>query len=111
MVIQYIATVIIVVVLAQFIWRIFKDKTIVLKSAFWIFFWIVALIFIWLPGGILNHLGAFFGVGRGVDVLIYLSIIILFYIISGLNRKIEKLEIEITKLVREIAKNSVQNKK
>jgi len=111
MVIQYIASGIISVVLAQFIWRIFKDKTIVFKSAFWIFFWIVALIFIWLPGGMLNYLGTFFGVGRGVDVLIYLSIIVLFYIISGLNRKIEQLETEITKLVREIAKNKVQNKK
>jgi hypothetical protein len=47
------------------------------------------------------------GVGRGIDVLVYLSIILLFYSNFKQTERIEKLEKEITKLVREIAKKQI----
>ena len=44
-----------------------------------------------------------FGVGRGVDVAIYVSIAILFYLVFRMNVMMEDLRQEITKLTREIA--------
>jgi hypothetical protein len=52
--------------------------------------------------------GKLFGVGRGIDVLVYLSIIFLFYYIFRQSEKINKLEKQITKLVREIAKENAK---
>jgi len=42
------------------------------------------------------------GVGRGVDVAIYLSVVILFYLTFRLFVRLEKIEHNITLLVREM---------
>jgi hypothetical protein len=39
----------------------------------------------------------------GIDVILYLSIVFLFYIIFRLRLRMEKLERNITKIIREIA--------
>jgi hypothetical protein len=44
-----------------------------------------------------------FGVGRGVDVVIYISIAILYYLVFRTNVMMEDLRQEITNLTREIA--------
>jgi len=107
MIIQYIATGIILIVLFQLVLKVIKDRTTLIKLVIWLIFWGIALVLIWLPAGTLDIFGKFLGVGRGVDVLIYLSIMILFYINLRLNDRIEKLEKNITVLVREIAKKKV----
>ena len=43
------------------------------------------------------------GVGRGVDALMYISIVVLFYLIYRLYAKVDTLERQITYIVREIA--------
>lgn len=106
MVIQIIATGIIVIILGQLIVKIIKDKTSLVRILLWLVFWGIALIVIWLPSRILDNLGEIFGVGRGIDVLVYLSVIFLFYNNLRINSKIEKLEANITKITREIAKSN-----
>ena len=106
MVIQIIATGIIVIILGQLIVKIIRDKTSLVRILLWLVFWGIALIVIWLPSRILDNLGEIFGVGRGIDVLVYLSVIFLFYNNLRINSKIEKLETNITKITREIAKSS-----
>lgn len=110
MIIQYIATGIIVIVLVQFLIQVIKDRTQLFKLLFWGVFWGIALVFIWLSTNTIDKLGQLFGVGRGIDVLVYLSIIFLFYYIFRQSEKINKLEKEITKLVRDIAKDKVDSK-
>ncbi len=107
MVIQIIATGIILVVLGQLIGKIIKDKMPFIKIFLWIIFWGLALVVVWLPAEILDNFGDIFGVGRGIDVLVYLSIIILFYNNLRINVKIDDLDNKITKVVREIAKKDV----
>jgi hypothetical protein len=51
------------------------------------------------------------GVGRGVDVVIYVSLIALFYLIFRLFTKIEDVEREITQLVRKLALEDEEKKK
>lgn len=107
MIIQYVATAIIVLIIIQLAVKLFQDKIIALKIFIWVTFWSVVLILIWFPG-FLGNLGEIFGVGRGVDVLIYISLIFLFYLVFKQNFKIDKLNKEITKLIRTIAKNEKQ---
>lgn len=69
---------------------------------FWTVIWFLALFAIMRPAAttrIANELG----IGRGVDAVIYTSIVILFYLNFRSNVLIENLRHEITKLTREIA--------
>jgi hypothetical protein len=42
-------------------------------------------------------------VGRGVDLVIYISVLILFYLIFRTLVRLDKIEKDITKIVREVA--------
>lgn len=106
MVIQIIATIIILTVLIQLILKVIKDKVSVVKIVFWVIFWSLSLVIIWLPRDIIDSVGEVVGVGRGIDVLVYFSIILLFYNNLLLNDKIDNLERKITLIVRKIAENN-----
>lgn len=108
MIIQIVATGIIVIIFGQLVIKVIKDRTSFFKILFWFLFWSGALILIWLPPDVLDKFGNILGVGRGVDVLVYLSIILLFYTILKLNSKIDRLEKKLTILVRKIAKINVK---
>ena len=51
------------------------------------------------------------GVGRGADVVIYLSLIAIFYLIFRLYVKIEQVEGEITRLVRKLSLDDLNDLK
>jgi len=106
MVIQIIATVIILIILGQLIIKVIKDKASIIKIVFWVIFWSLSLVIIWLPRDIIDSVGEVVGVGRGIDVLVYFSIILLFYNNLILNDKIDNLERKITLIVRKIAENN-----
>jgi len=69
---------------------------------FWLVFWLSVGLVVALPWTT-SLLAARLGVTRGVDLVIYVAIIALFYLVFRLTVKIEKLEGNITKLVREIS--------
>ena len=71
-------------------------------GAFWLAFWLGGGVVISLPWTT-SLLAARLGVTRGVDLVVYCSVIALFYLVFRLTLKIEKLERNITKLVRELA--------
>ncbi len=108
MIVQYIATGIIIVIYGQLVLRVIKDKTSIVKILFWLIFWAGALVLIWLPQGTIDSIGQFFGVEKGLDLVVYMSIIILFYIVLRIYNKVDKLQKNITKLVREIAKSNAK---
>lgn len=65
---------------------------------FWVIFWIIAITIVLLPWTT-TLLADWVGIGRGVDLVIYFSIFILFYLIFRLFVKTEQIERSITKLV------------
>ena len=109
MVIQIIATIIILIIFSQLIRKILKDKASLTKIIFWVLFWGISLIIIWLPKETIDNIGSIFGVGRGIDVLVYLSIILLFYNNLRLNERIDDMNKKVTKIVREVAKKSTSS--
>ena len=80
-----------------------REKVITVKTAiFWTIVWMVALIGILLPATT-TKIASFFGVGRGVDVILYLAVSLLFYLVFRIYVMIEDLRHEITEIVRHIA--------
>jgi len=49
-----------------------------------------------------TYIANLMGIGRGSDIVIYVSIMMLFYLIFRINVYIENIRHDITKLVREI---------
>ncbi len=68
--------------------------------ALWLVFWLVVVVAVALPQAT-SWFASLVGVGRGVDAAIYVSVIVLFYLVFRIFLKLEKIEREITMLVRE----------
>lgn len=68
-------------------------------TIFWVLFWAgVAGVVIW-PQGV-QTIARTFGIGRGSDFVLYISVITLFYLVFRLHIKIENMSREVTKIVR-----------
>lgn len=69
---------------------------------FWVLFWLgVALVVIW-PVSV-QRLADHIGIGRGADLVIYISLAGIFFILFRLNIKLEGLRRDLTEVVREEA--------
>ena len=81
----------------------FRKKQISLREfSLWGVFWIILGVFILYPW-LMSRLAALVGVGRGVDVIVYFGLILLFYLVFKINVRMEKIEQDITKIVKEEA--------
>ncbi len=69
-------------------------------ALFWVLFWVLGGLVVIQPD-LTSSLAKLFGVGRGADVVVYLALAGLFFMVFRLMVKIEKLEREITKVVRD----------
>ena len=88
-----------------------REKVISTRIAlFWIVIWLAALAGVILPETT-TRLASYFGVGRGVDVIVYISLALLFYLVFRIFVIVEDLRHEITTLVRLIALNKSPQKK
>lgn len=81
----------------------FKSRDISRREyALWVFFWIIVIIATLVPKN-LDKIAQFVGVERGADLAIYLSIIVIFYLIFKILVHLDKIDREITKIVRNMA--------
>ncbi len=72
----------------------------------WILIWIIIIIISIYPNDT-NYLASYTGIGRGLDFVLILGILLCFYLIFKMYNKIENIDEELTDLIREIA---IQNK-
>lgn len=84
-----------------FLWKK-KKKMEVSVAFFWVMIW-AAIVFVAFDTQTLNALTTAVGIGRTVDLAMYIGILILLYVVFQLNMKVNKLERQLTKLVREIS--------
>ncbi|GAB4432229.1 MAG: DUF2304 family protein [bacterium] len=91
---------------ALFIIRLFYSNVIKgVKSKhflFYLLFWISVLLAIIFPEET-NKIARFFNITRGADFFIYISIIVIFYLLFRFYERLEKIEQNITEIVRHIA--------
>lgn len=78
-----------------------KQKgTIGIRGAiFWTLFWLGVSVVVMWPQGV-QIIARTFGVGRGTDFVLYISVITLFFLIFRLHIKIENIARSITKIAR-----------
>lgn len=77
---------------------------------FWVCIWSFAAIAIFLPEET-SKIARWAGIGRGADIIIYISISLLFYLIFRLHVMLENVRSEISSLIREISLKEVKEKK
>ncbi len=66
---------------------------------FWIVFWLIAILVVFWPNST-SILAKYLGIGRGSDLVIYVSLALMFFILFRLHVKIESIGRDITKVVR-----------
>lgn len=69
------------------------------ESALWVVFWLLAVVVVFSPNSTVT-LAKFLGVGRGADAVVYLSVALLFFIVFRIFVRLEKIDRQLTKLVR-----------
>ena len=105
--IQIIAIIFALFAISRVILRVKDKKLTINEFIFWCIIW-AALVVLALFPWIAVQLSGFLGFRRGLDLLIYVSIAVLFYLMFRIYVKTEEQEQRITKIVRELA---IKNKK
>lgn len=82
-----------------------KNKLSKIFTLIWIIFWIIPLFFI-LNLSVSIKLAKLIGISRGVDLIIYLSIILIFFLLYKIFTKFNEIDRKITKIIREDALNN-----
>lgn len=83
--------------------KLFKKS--IMFYLFWILIWLFVVIFAFVPELSID-IANIFGISRGLDFLIIVAIIVLFYLVFRLYIKVDKLQEEMTDIVTEIALNN-----
>ncbi len=73
------------------------------ETVFWSLVWFTLLTLSIYPG-LSNYFAKLLGIDRGVDLVVYISIVVLFFMNFHFYTKIMKQDQDLTKLVRKISK-------
>ncbi|KKR54657.1 MAG: hypothetical protein UT91_C0011G0022 [Parcubacteria group bacterium GW2011_GWA2_40_23] len=99
---QGLIIVFILFVLYKAIRRFINKEISIWLMVFWCGFWVVLGLIAIFPI-IIESIATFVGVGRGVDLIIYIALFVCFYILFKMSIKQKKNEKDIVDLVRKIA--------
>lgn len=102
MFIQFVLSFFLLFALSRVLLQLRKGNLTIPSFLFWGGVFSVAIIGIINPA-LTAQAAKFFGIGRGADIVIYLSIALLFYLVFRLSIAIEDVRHELTELVRKIA--------
>lgn len=106
---QILVTIFIILILAKVFKQWQQDKITLAVFLTWCLLWLAILLVFWLPE-ITSYLANFLGIGRGADLIVYLSILVIFYLIFKIFVRLNKNDQQITKLVREDAIRNAEKK-
>lgn len=106
--IQVIAAIFTLFALSRAYLRFKERKLSSFAFIFWMLVWVAGVLAILLPD-VTTRIAKIFGIGRGVDVILYASIVIIFYLLFRIYIKIEDTQREITELTRKVALGDKNN--
>lgn len=104
---QVILTGIVFLIIYKTLVSYFAKKLTLLFTLCWVGFWLAVLVAVLFPKW-MDFVADIVGVGRGVDFAVYMSVVVLFFLIYRIYTHLMRIEEKITKLVRE---NAIANKK
>ena len=109
LIIQILLIVFLIFALSRVVLRFRSGQIKATEFFFWSVLFISAIAVVTFPQETTN-LANILGIGRGVDLVVYASIVTLFYLVFRIYVMIEDLRHEITLLVRKIALRQTQSK-
>jgi len=104
---QILVLILIAVVIGKAIKRFWLKELSLLLFLTWSGVWVALAVVVMLPG-ILSWVANFMGIGRGVDLVIYLALFAIFYIVFKIYLRINKIEKNMTELIRKIAMQNMR---
>lgn len=72
------------------------------ESIFWGFFWLSSMLVVLWPNTV-QMLADALGIGRGSDLVLYVAVALLFYLIFSLQMAMQKMQRDLTKMVQKDA--------
>jgi hypothetical protein len=94
-----------IIAIVWFLFRYLNEKNSLLTVILWVLFWIIVSLFAIFPD-FSNAFAKLFGITRGLDFIIIIVFAVLVYTIFKLYTKIDKLEDDVNKIVKEVALNN-----
>lgn len=95
--------IIVSIFVAMNLWRIYSQlkaqKITIASFTWWLFLWLAVLVVFWVPDST-GYLALTLGITRGADLMIYVSVLVIFYLLFKIFVRMNKIEESITKLVR-----------
>jgi hypothetical protein len=89
--------------------RLRRGLSTVMKTAMWLLVWVAAAAVVVQPE-VTVAFARLLGVTRGVDVPIYLSVALLFFLVFRAFARVEDVERQLTRVVRELALEDFQRR-
>ncbi len=94
------------------IWRVFSEfrrhDLKLTEFIMWLIFWLAVAVAFITPDS-LTRLANLLGIGRGADLVLYVAVIVVFYLMFRIFVRLEKMERNITKVVRQDAMGEKQH--
>jgi hypothetical protein len=91
---------------AMNLWRIYSQlkvqKITMASFSWWLVLWLAVLVVFWVPEST-SYLALLLGITRGADLMIYISVLVIFYLLFKIFVRMNKIDESITKLVRQRA--------
>ena len=106
---QILVTIFIIIIL----YKLFKQrqggKISLWAFIFWFVLWLLVAVVFWQPETT-SYVANRLGIGRGADLAVYLSILAIFYLLFRIFVRLNKIDAEITKVVRKDAIKNVEKR-
>ncbi len=110
MLIQILLTIFIIFALTRIVFKFKQNKLKPTEFFSWALLWLAGLVVVWLPNAT-TKIANFLGIGRGADLIFYLSLVIIFYLLFKIYLRIENIEKNITKFTKTEAINNASFQK
>lgn len=91
-----------IIAIIWFITRYFKGKNSITTVILWSLFWIIVSLFAIFPNVSITF-ARLFGITRGLDFIIILVFVVLFYTVLKLYFIVDKMQNDMNKIVKEVA--------
>ena len=101
MYLQIIITILVIAALSAVVNKKRQSKLSLGQAATWFILWLVVLIVFWYPEST-SYLASTLGIGRGADLITYVAILAMFFMMFRMYLRMDKMNTDITKVVRKV---------
>jgi len=99
MILQIFVSILVLVVLFEVYRSFYKKELSKLSFVFWLIIWCSIFTIVWYPN-ITQYIATLFNIRRAIDSVVYLSIVIMFYLLFRVLLKLERLEHKLEGFIR-----------